>query len=193
MRRFDIATMAPPLKGQPDADKRGLPERAVISAAPKRYRVGGDDEGVMVTAAQVAMLGGQWKPTTDELVRPGSRAHQLKCSLTPIVIRFRPKTGLTIRPSDSSVQDLPACEGLDPSGTLRWLQAVSSLLSACQKELSCFLDSEWAEPPIAAHGRTKLTIISCVRRALAGLRRWDQLCPLEGKTGPNRKQPNQWA
>ena len=70
MRSFDIATMAPPLKGQPDGDKRGFPEGAVISAAPKRYRLEGDDDGVMVTAAQVAMLGGQWKPTTDDLVRP---------------------------------------------------------------------------------------------------------------------------
>lgn len=65
---FDIASMAPPLKGQPDSDKRGLPDGAVISAAPKRYRLEGDDDGGMVTAAQIAMLGGQWKPTADDAV-----------------------------------------------------------------------------------------------------------------------------
>ena len=61
--------MAPPLKGQSDGDKRGLPEGAVISAAAKRYRPEGGDDGGMVTAAQIAMLGGQWKPTADEQAR----------------------------------------------------------------------------------------------------------------------------
>lgn len=60
--------MAPPLKGQPGGDKQSLPEGAVISAAPKRYKIDGDDDGGMVTAAQIAMLGGQWKPTGDDLV-----------------------------------------------------------------------------------------------------------------------------
>ena len=62
--------MAPPLKGQPAGVKSGLPEGAVISAAPKRHRLDGNDGGGMITAAQIAMLGGQWKPTADDLARP---------------------------------------------------------------------------------------------------------------------------
>lgn len=69
--------MAPPLKGQADGDKRSLPEGSVISAAPKRYRLEGGDDGGMVTAAQIAMLGGQWKPSADELARPASLAQFL--------------------------------------------------------------------------------------------------------------------
>ncbi len=69
MRKFDVASMAPPLKGQSDGDKHGLPDGAVISAAPKRYRLEGDDDGGMVTAAQIAMLGGKWKPVDDGLVK----------------------------------------------------------------------------------------------------------------------------
>ena len=61
--------MAPPLKGQSDGDKRGRSEIAVISAAPKRYRIEADEDGGMVTAAQIAMLGGQWKPSSDDVVR----------------------------------------------------------------------------------------------------------------------------
>ncbi len=60
--------MAPPLKGQPGSDKHGLPEGAIISAAPKKYKIDGNEDSSMVTAAQVAMLGGQWKPTADDLV-----------------------------------------------------------------------------------------------------------------------------
>ena len=63
---FDIASMAPPLKGQSDASKRGLPEGAVISAAAKRYKVADEDDGGVVSAAQIAMLGGQWKPSADD-------------------------------------------------------------------------------------------------------------------------------
>lgn len=57
--------MAPPLKGQTDASKRGLPNGAVIAAAPKRYKPAADDEE-LITAAQIAMLGGQWKPSADD-------------------------------------------------------------------------------------------------------------------------------
>ena len=68
--------MAPPLKGQSDGDKRGLPDFAVISAAPKRYRVEADEDDGMVTAAQIAMLGGQWKPSSDDVVRfPPAAVH----------------------------------------------------------------------------------------------------------------------
>ena len=63
---FDIASMAPPLKGQADASKRGLPAGAVIAAAPKRYKRADDDGGELITAAQIAMLGGQWKPSADD-------------------------------------------------------------------------------------------------------------------------------
>ncbi|KAK9904771.1 hypothetical protein WJX75_002212 [Coccomyxa subellipsoidea] len=59
---WDIARMAPPLKGQTDASKRGLPAGAVMSAAAKRYRTEDGLEGGMATAAQIAMLGGQWRP-----------------------------------------------------------------------------------------------------------------------------------
>lgn len=63
---FDIARMAPPLKGQTDASKRGLPVGAVIAAAPKRHKSeDAFDSGGAVTAAQIAMLGGQWKPSAD--------------------------------------------------------------------------------------------------------------------------------
>eukprot|EP00884_Botryococcus_braunii_P014373 jgi/Botrbrau1/22937/Bobra.0030s0014.1 len=54
---WDISMMAPPLKGQPAPAKRG-----VISAAAKLNRPLGEDSGI-VTAAQVAMLGGQWRPS----------------------------------------------------------------------------------------------------------------------------------
>jgi hypothetical protein len=63
---FDIARLAPPLKGQTDAGKRGLPERAVISAPPKRFKNEEPAENAAVTAAQIAMLGGQWRPSADE-------------------------------------------------------------------------------------------------------------------------------
>ena len=62
---FDVASMAPPLKGQADASKRGLPNGAVIAAAAKRYKPAAD-EGELVTAAQVAMLGGQWRPSAED-------------------------------------------------------------------------------------------------------------------------------
>jgi hypothetical protein len=63
---FDIASMAPPLKGQADPSKRALPAGAVIAAAAKRYKPADDDGGELITAAQIAMLGGQWKPTADD-------------------------------------------------------------------------------------------------------------------------------
>ncbi|KAK9804804.1 hypothetical protein WJX72_006546 [[Myrmecia] bisecta] len=64
-KAWDIASMAPPLKGQKDSDKRGLPEGAVISAAAKRYKTDDRVSSSVVTAAQVAMLGGQWRPTAE--------------------------------------------------------------------------------------------------------------------------------
>lgn len=69
---WDIARMAPPLKGQTDASKRGLPAGAVMSAAAKRYRTEDGLEGGMATAAQIAMLGGQWRPSADEETAPAS-------------------------------------------------------------------------------------------------------------------------
>ncbi len=69
---WDIARMAPPLKGQTDASKRGLPAGAVVSAAAKRYKTEDGAEGGMATAAQIAMLGGQWRPSADEADAPAS-------------------------------------------------------------------------------------------------------------------------
>ena len=80
MHKFDVASMAPSLKGLSDGEKHGLPEGAVISAAPKRYRPEGDDGGGIVTAAQIAMLGGQWKPVEDGMVKA--------CILLPCLEHF---------------------------------------------------------------------------------------------------------
>lgn len=59
--------------------KKGLageqkPPVGVISAAAKRNR---PEEGFMVTAAQVAMLGGQWKPSADEECAPPRRPRRV--------------------------------------------------------------------------------------------------------------------
>lgn len=62
--------MAPPLKGQTDASKRGLPDGAVVSAAPKRYKTDDGLDSGIATAAQIAMLGGQWRPSADEESAP---------------------------------------------------------------------------------------------------------------------------
>ncbi|CAL8464468.1 g4003 [Coccomyxa elongata] len=69
---WDIARMAPPLKGQTDASKRGLPAGAVLSAAAKRYKPEDDAAGGITTAAQIAMLGGQWRPSADEDSEPAA-------------------------------------------------------------------------------------------------------------------------
>ena len=64
--------MAPPLKGQTDASKRGLPAGAVLSAAAKRYKPEDDAAGGITTAAQIAMLGGQWRPSAEEESEPAA-------------------------------------------------------------------------------------------------------------------------
>ncbi|KAK9793707.1 hypothetical protein WJX73_003226 [Symbiochloris irregularis] len=68
---FDIARMAPPLKGQARPGANAVSARAVLSAAPTRNvpkddsEDGGNAHGLS-TAAQIAMLGGQWKPSAAE-------------------------------------------------------------------------------------------------------------------------------
>lgn len=58
---WDIANMAPKQKkGFAGEEKAPV---GVISAAAKRNR---QEEGFVVTAAQVALMGGQWKPSADE-------------------------------------------------------------------------------------------------------------------------------
>lgn len=39
--------------------------KGVITAAAVRINTGDDDGACMVTAAQVALMGGQWKPSAD--------------------------------------------------------------------------------------------------------------------------------
>lgn len=67
---FDIARMAPPLKGQSRAGAAASPHPgAVISAAPQRAKPADDPSEGIVTAAQIAMLGGQWRPSEQEDVK----------------------------------------------------------------------------------------------------------------------------
>lgn len=54
---WDIASMAPKQKGEAKA------QPGVIAAAAKRSRPA--DDGGIVTAAQVALMGGQWRPSAD--------------------------------------------------------------------------------------------------------------------------------
>ena len=65
---WDIARMAPPLKGQARAGGAGPQSQsaAVISAGPKRSKPADDSSEGIVTAAQIAMLGGQWRPSEDQ-------------------------------------------------------------------------------------------------------------------------------
>eukprot|EP00208_Stichococcus_sp_RCC1054_P005309 CAMPEP_0206141326 /NCGR_PEP_ID=MMETSP1473-20131121/12551_1 /ASSEMBLY_ACC=CAM_ASM_001109 /TAXON_ID=1461547 /ORGANISM="Stichococcus sp, Strain RCC1054" /LENGTH=306 /DNA_ID=CAMNT_0053535845 /DNA_START=120 /DNA_END=1040 /DNA_ORIENTATION=- len=57
---WDISMMAPKAKGEAPAQAKG-----VITAAAVRINTGDDDGACMVTAAQVALMGGQWKPSAD--------------------------------------------------------------------------------------------------------------------------------
>ncbi|KAK9852092.1 hypothetical protein WJX84_010284 [Apatococcus fuscideae] len=71
---WDIASMAPKLKkGQRPEDEHGPPAGAVISAAAKRYKTDDRVDSGMVTAAQIAMLGGQWKPNAEDDELPQGR------------------------------------------------------------------------------------------------------------------------
>lgn len=58
---WDIARMAPKQKKGLAGEEK--PAVGVISAAAKRNRA---EDGFMVTAAQVALMGGSWKPSADD-------------------------------------------------------------------------------------------------------------------------------
>lgn len=66
---WDITKMAPKLKGQAPAAPAG-----VVSAAPVRYKTDDRVDSSIVTAAQVAMLGGQWASKADAAEDGDSRS-----------------------------------------------------------------------------------------------------------------------
>lgn len=65
---WDITRMAPKLKGQAPPTPAG-----VVSAAPVRYKTDDRVDSKIVTAAQVAMLGGQWASSADATEEGGAR------------------------------------------------------------------------------------------------------------------------
>ena len=116
---WDIANMAPKQKKGMAGEEKGAV--GVISAAAKRNR---QEEGFVVTAAQVALMGGQWKPSADEeCVRPQMKS----ISLRNLSIQDRNGQTEKLLGAEIFTCDLAACfmKALGPGRVCREFNGVS--------------------------------------------------------------------